>query len=102
MDKKVIWMPQTLEDLESIEEYISRDSSYYASSFIEKLISSGESLNEFFNRGRIVPERNIENIREIFVSEYRIIYEVMPNEVRILTVIHGRRDLRKILSKKNK
>jgi len=99
MDKKVRWMPQSREDIESIAEYISRDSSYYALTFVEKLINSGESLGKFYNRGRVVPEKKDEKIREIFVSEYRIIYEVTDEEIRILAVIHGRRDLKRVVKK---
>lgn len=100
MVKKVVWMPQTVKDLDSIAEYISRDSLFYASSFVEKLIDAGESLNRHSQRGRIVPEKNDDRIRELFVSEYRIIYKVEETEVKILTIIHGRRNVKKLLSKK--
>ena len=66
MDKKVVWMPQTYEDLDSICEFISRDSVYYASSFLDRILETGGGLNKFYNRGRIVPEKNKNNIREIF------------------------------------
>jgi toxin ParE1/3/4 len=99
MDKKVKWMPQTSEDLESIAEYIGRDSLYYASVFVEKLLNAGDSLSKYYKRGRIVSEKRRENIREIFVSEYRLIYEITDYEIRILTVVHGRRDLKKVLKK---
>jgi len=99
MDKKVKWMPQTYEDLESISEFISRDSEFYASSFIERIIDAGESLANFYNRGRIVPEKNDKNIREIFVNEYRVIYEITDFEINILTVLHGRRNLKTLLKK---
>lgn len=100
MDKKVVWMPQTIEDLNSIAEYISRDSEYYASVFIEEIIDAGETLSSFYNRGRIVPERNDKSIREIFIGEYRLIYQITSSGISILTVIHGRRKLGKTLSKK--
>lgn len=93
-------MPQTYEDLESIYEYIRRDSEYYAASFIERLIDAGETLSSFYNRGRVVPEKKKENIREIFINEYRLIYEITKYEVRILTVIHGRRDVKNYLKQK--
>lgn len=100
MVKKVVWMPQTIKDLDSIAEYISRDSQFYASSFIDKLIDTGESLTKHSQRGRVVPEKNDESVRELFVSEYRIIYKVEDTEVKILTIIHGRRNVKKLLSKK--
>jgi len=100
MDKKVIWMHQTYEDLDSICEFISRDSVYYASSFLDRILKAGDSLDKFYKRGRIVPEKDKNNIREIFVGDFRIIYEITENTINILTVIHGRRDLKKIIKKK--
>jgi addiction module RelE/StbE family toxin len=99
MDKKVIWMPQTYEDLESIFNFIYRDSPNYASSFVEEIIKSGETLHSLYNRGRIVPEKNSLLVREIFVKEFRLIYTINEKEIHIITVIHGRRDLRKLLKK---
>ncbi len=44
-------------------------------------------------RGRVVPELNDELIRELFIRNYRLIYLVVGNEVRIIGLIHGARDL---------
>ncbi len=41
--------------------------------------------------GRIVPELNRENIRELFVYSYRLIYEIRDKTVRIVAVVHGKR-----------
>jgi plasmid stabilization system protein ParE len=41
--------------------------------------------------GRIVPELGIENIREIIVGSYRVIYRVRHEDVQVLTVHHGAR-----------
>ena len=40
-----------------------------------------------------MPEIGDENIREVFVYSYRMIYEVLAPEVRILAFLHGARDL---------
>lgn len=44
-----------------------------------------ESLLENPNRGRVVPESNRENIRELFEGEYRMIYRVEKNYISVLT-----------------
>jgi toxin ParE1/3/4 len=31
------------------------------------------------------------SIREIFIFQYRIIYEILISEIHILTVVHGKR-----------
>lgn len=91
MDKKVKWTEQSFKEIDSICEYISKDSKYYAYSFADKVFAKGESLSTFYERGRIVPEILNENIREIFVFDYRLIYKINQDSVEILTVIHGKR-----------
>ena len=57
------------------------------------MIQAGRSLAELPERGRVVPELDEPAVREVFVSRYRVIYEVFEDRVAMLRVIHGRRDL---------
>ena len=91
MDYKLIWSPQAIEDIEAIAEYIARDSTFYAESTVERIFQAPEKLMPFPKLGRVVPEKNDESIREIFVFQYRIIYEIAASEIHILTVVHGKR-----------
>ena len=91
MDYKLIWSPQAIEDIKAIAEYIARDSSIYAESTVERIFQAPERLIQFPKLGRIVPEKNDEAIREIFVFQYRIIYEILASEIHVLTVVHGKR-----------
>ena len=52
-----------------------------------------DSLEKFPELGRVVPERNQLNIREIVVKNYRIVYRVHQKEkfLEILRVWHGAR-----------
>ncbi len=88
---KVTWSPESLTDLESIADYIARDSSHYARLVVEKIIKVVELLALFPLQGRRVPEAHDENVREIFYKRYRIIYETKVDHVEILTIIHGSR-----------
>ena len=45
--------------------------------------------------GRIVPEINSPNIREIIEGNYRIIYRVAQEKIEVLTVFEGRKLLKK-------
>ncbi|TLD42358.1 MAG: hypothetical protein JETT_1292 [Candidatus Jettenia ecosi] len=38
-----------------------------------------------------MPEVDNEFIRELFIFQYRIVYEIKANEIHILTIIHGKR-----------
>jgi len=48
-------------------------------------------IGQYPNAGRIVHEFNNERVRERFVFDYRIIYEIRSNDILILGVIHGAR-----------
>ena len=44
--------------------------------------------------GRIVPELNEEDVRELFLYSYRIIYEIKDEVIFVLAVVHQRRNLK--------
>lgn len=73
---KLEWTEPALLDLESIREYIAKDSEYYAARFIARIIDAVETLTEFPLIGRYVPEAEDEKIRELLFHNYRIIYRV--------------------------
>ncbi len=95
--RKIIWTEPALSDLQGIHDYISKDSEYYASVFIGEILESVEKVTDFPEMGRIVPEYQQNDIREILVQSYRIIYRFEQNQILILTVVHGRRDLTKLM-----
>lgn len=97
MDFKLIWSPQAIEDIEAIAEYIARDSASYAESTVERIFQAPEKLMQFPKLGRVVPEKNDESVREIFVFQYRIIYEIVVSEIHVLTVVHGKRILEDLI-----
>lgn len=67
------WTEPSLSDLESIREYIGRDSEHYASRFVERILAAVENLASFPEMGRRVPEaEEDENIRELLFQNYRI------------------------------
>jgi plasmid stabilization system protein ParE len=43
---KVIWSPGSLDDIDSIAEYISKDSVYHASLFIDRLFEATDRLKQ--------------------------------------------------------
>lgn len=94
MAYKVIWSYEAATDLEALAEYIARNSTFYAAAFVQKILDTSHSLNEFPERGRIVPELSNPAIRELFVKEYRLIYNIEESRVVILGLIHGKRDLK--------
>ncbi|MEW6102492.1 MAG: type II toxin-antitoxin system RelE/ParE family toxin [bacterium] len=95
MDKveRLIWTEDGIKSFEDIIQYIAKDSSYYASNFGRKVLESIENLMEFPKMGRIVPEYNKPNIRELIYQNYRIVYRIGKNIIYILLIIHGSKEL---------
>lgn len=91
MDYDIIWSPAALEDVESLAEYLARDSEFYARSVVNKVLHTARRLREFPASGRIVPELEDANIRERFVYSYRLIYRVESNKITIVAIVHGKR-----------
>ena len=89
---KVIWAPSALDDIASIAEYIAEDSAEMASLFVHRLTEATDRLEEFPLSGRMIPEINNPDCREVIYGTYRIMYHVERNEVWVTGVIHGARD----------
>lgn len=96
---EVKWSPEAAEDLQSIAEYIERDSPYYASAVVTEMLAVSRSIADFPRIGRIVPEISDETIRERFVYSYRLIYQIQASQILILAVIHGKRLLEPVLDR---
>jgi toxin ParE1/3/4 len=91
----ILWTDQAGADLINISEYISKDSPRYASIFIERIINATNILETHPRSGRIVPEFEIETLRELIVGNYRIVYSIVSEEqIDIITVHHSARILK--------
>jgi addiction module RelE/StbE family toxin len=90
---KVTWTDQSLDDLDAIFLFIARDFSEYAKLFAIRVFEATDRLESFPKSGRVVPEIGREDIREIILGNYRIIYRIITEEVEILTVHHGAKPL---------
>ncbi len=88
MDKKIIWSDRARADLEEI--YLSLDgiSSVYAQNWIEEVFQKTDSLQRFPEMGKMLPEREISFLRELFAGNYRIVYSFLNDEITILKIKH--------------
>ena len=90
----VKWSVPARNDFKQIHDYIAKDSKYYARKVIQEIVAKTEALTELPEIGRTVPEIRDQNIRELIVYSYRLIYEISEFGVEILAIIHGRRDFK--------
>ena len=93
---KIIWTEFAVDDLRSIHSFISKDSKKYADRFIDKLIARTDQLEKNPNSGRVVPEFNVETVREIIEGNYRIIYKVDQDFIVIVRIHHSARQLKPV------
>src|SRR6266545_1842584 len=94
---KIVWTEPAVEDLRELHAYIARDSEMYAGGFVERITLAAERLIDHPKLGRVVPETNDENVRELLYQRYRVIYRLRNDGIEILSVIHGARDLEELM-----
>ena len=91
--RRVRWSEGALDDLNAIGAYFERTSRQYARSIVARLYTAPEALTEHPHLGRVVPEVEVEHIREIVREGYRVVYIVSDDRVEVLAVLHGRQDI---------
>jgi toxin ParE1/3/4 len=87
------WTEKASADVLSIHAYIDERSETYADAVYERIVGRPQQLINHPFSGSVVPEYSREDVREVFVHSFRLVYLVVGDEVRILTVIHGARTL---------
>jgi len=87
---KIIWSLRAISRLEEIRAYIANQAPITADRVIRRIILSTERLKSFPNSGRVVPEYNMKEIREIIEAPYRILYHVGDERIEIINVLHSR------------
>ena len=86
------WAPSAIKDVDEIARYISIDSEQAAENIVQLFFDRSIILQTHPQFGKPVPEFESNRFRELSVSRYRIIYEVVSkNKIHILTVHHQSR-----------
>lgn len=93
----VKWTRHARTQLREIHDDIARDSRFYAKCVADALTARTDGLEELPRKGRVVPELNLDTVRELPEFSWRILYETRsegkPAHIEVLAVIHKRRDL---------
>lgn len=88
----VVFAPRAEADLKSITFHIAREAgAVVAERFGNQLIDKAVSLSSLPERGRIVPEYQDPQLREIIYKTYRIVYRIRHNHVQIVRFWHAAR-----------
>ena len=86
---RVYWTHTAIAHLLAIYEHIAQDAPLYARRMIDRLTKRSEQIAAFPQSGRMVPEYEAPDIREVIERPDRIIYRVRADQIDILAVVHG-------------
>jgi toxin ParE1/3/4 len=104
MSFSVLLTDDAVRDLEDLCDYIDlHDVPGKADYVLEQLEKAFNSLSEKPHRGAYPKELlsiGVREYREIFFKPYRIIYRVMDNNVYVLLIADGRRDMQTLLQRR--
>lgn len=91
----VVWTDPAKADLAGIHYFIAQNSKHYARKVVEEIVERSVLLEKSPKLGRIVPEYDDPTVRELIIYSYRLIYEIISEtDCAILTIAHGKQDLR--------
>jgi toxin ParE1/3/4 len=86
---RVHWTHTAIAHLLAIYEHIAQDAPLYARHMIDRLTKRSEQIATFPRSGRMVPEYEAPDIREVIERPYRIIYRIKTDQIDILAVVHS-------------
>jgi toxin ParE1/3/4 len=89
----VHWTDTARQHLDAIHRYIAHDSPAYAKRMVDRLTRRSRQIAEFPLSGRMIPEYEMTQIREVVEGSYRIIYYIKPGQIDVLAVIHGAQEV---------
>lgn len=90
---RVHWTDTAAAHLTALHNYIALDSQFYARRLVDRLTSRSKQLARFPRSGRMVPEYEQEDVREVIEGAYRIIYMILAHQIDVLAVVHSAREL---------
>jgi plasmid stabilization system protein ParE len=91
--KAITFAVSAFDDLEAIRVWYrdQQQVSEVGDRLVKEIISQIERFAESPESGRIVPEFNIENLREIIFAPFRIVYRIDGNKIKIIRVWRSER-----------
>lgn len=89
---QVRWTPQASDDLEAICRFLARDSERLAGLTAARILRAIQLLEATPYAGRAVPERERDDLRELVVTPYRVVYRIRAETCVIVCVLHGKQE----------
>ena len=97
MARSLRWSDRAPDELDAVLAHIAQDSPINAAAVHGRIVARLASLPDQPGQGRRVPEHEgADELREVIVQSWRIIYRITKAEVTVLAVIHSARLLRNV------
>jgi len=91
MRAAILWSERARRDLLEIGDFIARDKPQAAAAWVGRILDAVQRTALFPTSGRVVPEIDRSNIREVVLENYRIVYQLGETGITILTVFESHR-----------
>lgn len=85
---KVVWTDNARDQLQAIHDFIAQTSADYAKRTVDRITHRSKQIASFPLSGRIVPECQFPQVREVIEGSYRIIYHIAPDQINVIAIIH--------------
>jgi addiction module RelE/StbE family toxin len=91
---RVLWTKSAEAQLDAVHDYVAQTSPEYARRIVDNLTRRSIQIASFPFSGRMVPEYELHEIRELIEGSYRLIYLIKEDqdEIEVLTLIHTARE----------
>ena len=86
---RVTITPEARRNLQRIHLYLASQSEERANRITDDIALAAERLADFPESGRLIPESGSLRLREIFVHNYRLVYELAGEDVFITGIRHS-------------
>ncbi len=86
MRATIVWTERARRDLLGIGDHIARDKPEAAAKWANNLLNAVERTAMFPTSGRIVPEIDRSDTREVIYGNYRIVYHLKEGTITVLTI----------------
>jgi addiction module RelE/StbE family toxin len=89
----VHWTDTAQDHLDAIHTYIAQDSPEYALRMVDRLTRRSQQIANAPLSGHRAPEYDMDQIRQLIEGSYRIIYHIKPDQIDVIAVLHGARNV---------
>ena len=91
---KVLWADAAESQLKAIHDYVAQTSPDYALRLVDRLTKRSRQIAVFPFSGRMLPEYELNEVRELIEGSYRMIYLINEekDQIEVLAVIHTSRE----------